>query len=316
MHCLAQKHSQAHFKPLCCWWYGQGTAMFVSLSSCIHHIFGTRHPKAKSYAVSRRRFRSTPRTKIWWSLEPRPGRQKEEGDMPSVPSASLVAARKRMGNMSKSFAACSPEVRLYQSWSVSLLVPALRRFINWACFTLFFPPFFLFFFPLFFNKAANYGGCITGKLNTIEKGVCEAEFRRLAECMKRHAAKQWEKEERRRKEKKRKERKNTITNSHRHYPYITAHNHTPAGLGSVPHTRRRTLHWYNNSLQYIFEIIKVNTIFDTKIITANWYSVLCQHLHDARALFWLPINELFRRLVCNATFFLVLHIRVAWWCSC
>eukprot|EP00729_Bicosta_minor_P007746 gene7746-3985_t len=67
--------------------------------------------------------------------------------MPSVPSASLVAARKRMGNMSKSFAACSPE-------------------------------------------AANYGGCITGKLNTIEKGVCEAEFRRLAECMKRHAAKQ------------------------------------------------------------------------------------------------------------------------------
>lgn len=245
----------------------------------------------------------TPRTKIWWSLEPRPRRQKEEGDMPSVPSASLVAARKRMGNMSKSFAACSPEVRLYQSWSVSLLVPALRRFINWACFTLFFPPFFLFFFPLFFNKAANYGGCITGKLNTIEKGVCEAEFRRLAECMKRHAAKQWEKEERRRKEKKRKERKNTITNSHRHYPYITAHNHTPAGLGCVPHTRRRTLHWYNNSLQYIFEIIKVNTIFDTKIITANWYSVLCQHLHDARALFWLPINELFRRLVCNATFF-------------
>lgn len=56
LHCLAQKHSQAHFKPLCCWWYGQGTSMFVSLSSCIHHIFGTRHPKAKSYTVSRRRF--------------------------------------------------------------------------------------------------------------------------------------------------------------------------------------------------------------------------------------------------------------------
>lgn len=58
-----------------------------------------------------------------------------------------------------------------------------------SLFHTFFSSFFLF-FPLFFNKAANYGGCITGKLNTIEKGVCEAEFRRLAECMKRHAAKQ------------------------------------------------------------------------------------------------------------------------------
>ena len=157
LHCLAQKHSQAHFKTLCCWWYGQGTSMFVSLSSCIHHIFGTRHPKAKSYTVSRRRFRSTPRTKIWWSLEPRPSRQKEEGDMPSVPSASLVAARKRMGNMSKSFAACSPEVRLYQSWSVSLLVPALRRLINWACFTLFFPPFFSSFLSFLIRRQTMVG---------------------------------------------------------------------------------------------------------------------------------------------------------------
>ena len=41
----------------------------------------------------------------------------------------------------------------------------------------------------FFFKATTYGSCITGQLNTIAQGACEAEFRRLAACMKQHAAK-------------------------------------------------------------------------------------------------------------------------------